>query len=647
MIPKDVIDEIFATARIEEVIGEFVQLKRSGSSMKGLSPFVKEKTPSFMVSPAKGIFKDFSSGKGGNVVSFLMEHEAMSYPEALRWLADKYKIEIPEDKATPEEIAQRNQRESLFLINKFALQYFEDSMWDTDLGRAIGLSYFKERGFTEDTMHKFQLGYCLEKGESLHESAKNAGYNLEHLVQLGLIKKNERGYFDFFRGRVMFPIHNLTGRVVGFGGRTLRNDKKIAKYFNSPESEIYNKSKVLYGLHQSKSGVVREDNCLLVEGYTDVISMHQNGVDNVVASSGTALTEDQIRLINRYTQNITILFDGDAAGIKASFRGIDMILEQGMNVRIVLFPDGDDPDSYARAHSEDEIRTFISNNAKDFISFKTDILLREANNDPIKKAKLIKEIVQSIALIPDQITRSVYLKECSDRFEMEEQSLAFELSKLRNKKFNEGLKQEDRLPEPIPPVNVQPKTSVEPKGHFQERDIIRLLLNFGSETLHVEWEDEDGETQEEDTTVAAYIIEQISTDNLSLSPGPMGDIYEVFCQENEKGEVPGVEYFYAHQDPAISSLSVDLCTSLYHLSDNWWQMHRIETKSENDNLQDSILSSVFAFKMLKLDTLIHNSQEKLKGDISDEDMIALLTEQKQYISARKALAGIMNRTILR
>lgn len=643
MIPKEIIDQIFSTARIEEVIGEFVQLKRSGSSMKGLSPFVKEKSPSFMVSPAKQIFKDFSSGKGGNVVSFLMEHEAMSYPEALRWLADKYKIEIPEREATPEEIAQRNERESFFIINGFAQQYFEDILWTDTQGKAIGLSYFKERGFTDETIQKFHLGYCLEDGKAFYKAANKAGYQDEHLVKLGLVKSNDKGHYDFYRGRVMFPIHNLTGRVVGFGGRTLRSDKKIAKYFNSPESEIYNKSAVLYGLYQSKSGIIKEDTCLLVEGYTDVISLHQNGVNNVVSSSGTALTEGQIRLIDRYTKNITILYDGDAAGIKASFRGIDMILEQGMNVRIVLFPDGDDPDSYAKAHSTEEIQDFIKSNAKDFVSFKTEVLLEEAKGDPIKKASLIKEIIQSIALIPDQITRSVYLRECSERFQMDEQDLAFELSKIRRGKLNESLKQQDRLPDPVAPIKPkQLEQSDKPTGFFQEKDIIRLLLNFGVDKIEIESPDDEETTIEQ--TVAFYIIDQIALDHLTVSTPVFSEIYEEFCAERTHGRVPSTEHFFAHHNPEISKTSVDLSTSRYSLSENWADRHKIFTKIEEDNLLDSIHDAIYAFKKFKLDQLISESQEKLKGDLSDDEMMTLLAEQKNMINARTILRGLMGRT---
>ena len=395
-IPPHIIDEIMQTSRIEEVIGEFVNLKRAGSNLKGLSPFTDEKTPSFVVSPAKQIFKCFSTSKGGTVVSFLMEKEHYSYPEALRWLADKYGIQIPEEApATAEQLAAISERESLYIINEFAKDHFFNNLHETEEGKAIALSYFEERGFRKDIIEKFQLGYCLNTGDDLTKAALGKGYKLEYLEKVGLVKSKEERQFDFFRGRVMFPIQSVTGRVLGFGGRTLFTDKKIAKYFNSPESIIYNKSEILYGLFYSKGDIIKYDNCFLCEGYTDVISMYQAGIQNVVSSSGTSLTKEQIKLIRRYTQNITILYDGDAAGIKASFRGIDLILEEGMNVKVVLFPEGEDPDSYSKKATSSELELYIKEHTQDFISFKADILLKGGETDPIKKAELIRDVVHS------------------------------------------------------------------------------------------------------------------------------------------------------------------------------------------------------------------------------------------------------------
>mgnify|MGYP003675010028 CR=1 FL=1 len=407
MISRTTIDNVFETARVEEVIGDYVQLKKSGSNFKGLSPFTDERSPSFMVSPVKQIWKDFSSGKGGNVVAFLMEHEHFTYPEAIKYLAKKYGIEIEETVQTDEMKEAADERESLYLVSEFAKDYFHNTLLNTDLGKAIGLSYFKERGFTDETIKTFQLGYSMDEWEAFTSHAIKKGYKLEFLEKTGLsIVKGEK-QFDRFKGRVMFPIQSMSGRTLGFGGRILKTDKKAAKYLNSPESDIYHKSKVLYGIYHAKQSIAKEDNCFLVEGYTDVIQFYQRGVTNVVSSSGTALTPDQIRLVNRLTKNITVLFDGDAAGLRASLRGVDLILEQGMNVRICTFPEGEDPDSFAKNNSLEQLTTFLEENAKDFISFKASILAADAKNDPLKKAETIRDMVESIAKIPDVIKREV------------------------------------------------------------------------------------------------------------------------------------------------------------------------------------------------------------------------------------------------
>ena len=440
MIPKETIEKIFDAADIVEVINDFVNLKKSGSNYKGNSPFSDDKTPSFMVSPAKGIFKDFSSGEGGTVVSFLMKHEHFTYPEALRWLAKRYNIEIEEEEQSPEQMAAQGARESLYLVNQFARDYFAKQMLESQEGKAIGLSYLKERGYSDATIKKFELGYSPDNSGSFTKAALSAGYKLAYLEKTGLSKTNEKGSFDFFRGRVIFPIHNLTGRILGFGGRTLKTDKKIAKYFNSPESEIYHKSNVLYGLYQAKGAIIKQDTCYLVEGYTDVVSLNQAGIENVVASSGTALTEGQIKLIKRYTNNITILYDGDSAGIKASFRGIDLILEQGMNVKVVLFPDGEDPDSYSKKVGITELEEYLREEAKDFIRFKASVLLSDAKDDPLKRADTIKDIVKSIAIIPDQIIRSVYIRETSQLFDISEKALLSEVNKIFAKKRSSQVK---------------------------------------------------------------------------------------------------------------------------------------------------------------------------------------------------------------
>ena len=423
MISRSTIDRVFETARVEEVIGEFVQLKKAGSNFKGLSPFVDEKSPSFMVSPVKQIWKDFSTGKGGNAISFLMEHEHYTYPEAIKWLAKKYNIEIEETEQSSEEKAQMNERESMFLVSTYAKDYFHDIMLNSNKGKAIGLSYFKERGFRDDIIKTFELGYCLDEWDAFTKAALAKGYDLKYLASTGLTIVKENRQFDRFKGRVLFPIHSMSGRILGFGGRILTADKKAAKYLNSPESDIYYKSKILYGLFQAKKEIAKQDNCYLVEGYTDVISFHQSGIENVVASSGTALTSDQIRLVNRLTKNITVLFDGDAAGIRASIRGIDLILEQGMNVKVVQFPDGEDPDSFAKSHSNEELKKYLEDSAQDFINFKVSLLLKDSNNDPIKKAGVIRDIVMSISKIPDGIQREVYVQECARIMDISERVL--------------------------------------------------------------------------------------------------------------------------------------------------------------------------------------------------------------------------------
>jgi DNA primase len=430
-IPSHIVDQIMQTALVEEVVGEFVQLKRAGSNLKGLSPFTDEKTPSFVVSPAKQIFKCFSTGIGGTVVTFLMEKEHFTYPEALRWLADKYGIEIPAPREqTREELERISEKESLFVINDFANQFFQNNIHQRDEGKSIGYSYFKERGYTKEIIEKFQLGYCLDKSDDFTKTALKKGYKKEYLVKVGLTKEKDNRTFDFYRGRVVFPIHSISGRVLGYGGRTLKSDKKVAKYYNSPESPIYNKSEILYGLYFSKGEIIKRDECFLCEGYTDVISMYQSNIQNVVSSSGTSLTKEQVRLVKRYTQNLTILYDGDAAGIKASFRGIDLILAEGLNVQVVMFPDGEDPDSYAKNHTDEELAQMIENRKQDFITFKASVLMSGVDNDPIKKSKLIREVVASVALIPDQITRSVYVQEIAKKFDINERTISNELMKL-------------------------------------------------------------------------------------------------------------------------------------------------------------------------------------------------------------------------
>src|SRR6195952_1685473 len=465
MITKPTIDRIMEATDIVEVIGEFVQLKKRGANYVGLSPFANERTPSFTVSPVKGIFKDFSSGKGGSAVTFLMELEKFSYPEALKWLAKKYGIEVEETVEAPENREAENHRESLMIVTAYAAKFFHESLLDTDEGKNIGLSYFKERGFSKETITKFELGYSPDQWEAFTGQAIKEGYKQEFLEESGLSVKRDNGtLYDRYRGRVMFPIHSFSGRVIAFGGRTLKSDKNVPKYVNSPESEIYHKSNVLYGLFFAKKAIRDEDNCYLVEGYADVLSVHQAGIENVVASSGTSLTVEQIRLIGRFTKNITILYDGDAAGIKASLRGLDMILQEGLNVKVVLFPDGHDPDSFVRNHGTNGFKKHIAENKKDFILYKTDILLKEAGTDPIKRAEVIREIVESIAKIPDSIKASVFIKECSYQLQIDERALLSELNKMRTAKAKKDSQQQQQREQRAAPAEEylpEPELSVE------------------------------------------------------------------------------------------------------------------------------------------------------------------------------------------
>lgn len=686
MIPKETIDEIFQTALVEEVIGDFVSLKKSGSNYKGKSPFVDEKTPSFMVSPAKQIWKCFSSGKGGNVVTFLMEAEHMSYPEALRWLADKYNIEIKEDrKRTPEEIQSASIRENLSVINEFAKDHFARNLTDNEQGKAIGLSYFVERGFREDIIKKFDLGYCLDESRGFTDAAISKGYKLEYLEKAGLTKTKEGRSFDFYRGRVIFPIHSIAGKVLGFGGRTLKADKKIAKYYNSPETELYNKSKILYGLYYAKNAIIKYDSCYLVEGYTDVISMHQSGVENVVASSGTSLTEGQINLIKRYSDNITILYDGDAAGIKASFRGIDMILKHGMNVKVVLFPDGEDPDSYAKSHSTEEVKAYIEDSAKDFIVFKSDVLLKDAGNDPIKKAGLISDIVTSISLIPDSIKQQIYIKECSNIFDMTEQLLMNELGKKKRAKVEKDQKQsrfknkatekqtvnyDEPPPEAlIPPeyltdeqrqtledYNKKPKVNVPTqKNHlyYQELDIVRILLNYGLysvKTQNIEL-DERGKEKVVDVEVGVieFIIHEIEKDEITFESKIFQTIYHEYKSGFEDDTFYEQKHFTRHENFEISKMAVDILTDTYELSPAW-ATQKVKINTEVDNLDRAVIESVYSFKVGRVKFEIEKIQDQISALEDDktkfDEILMLMSQQNQLEKVKMAFSEKLGRIII-
>lgn len=649
-IPPHIIDQIMQTSRIEEVIGEFVQLKRAGSNLKGLSPFVDEKTPSFIVSPAKQIFKCFSSGKGGTVVSFLMEKEHFSYPEALRWLANRYSIEIPEETApTAEELADKNERDSLFIINEFAKNHFQHNLHETEEGKAVGLTYFEERGFRKDIVEKFQLGYCLNVSDDFTKSALEKGYKLEFLEKVGLVKTKDDRHFDFFRGRVMFPIQSITGRVLGFGGRTLFTDKKIAKYFNSPESIIYNKSEILYGLYFAKGAIVKYDECLLCEGYTDVISMHQAGIENVVSSSGTSLTKEQVKLVKRYTQNLTILYDGDAAGIKASFRGIDLILEEGMNVKVVLFPDGEDPDSFSKKTSASELEQYIKEHRQDFITFKASILLSDGNNDPLKKSELIREIVHSVSLIPDQITRSVYVKEIARQFEISESIISNELIKLRKntiaKQIQEPELKDIPIEKQIDPFSQIPDVTPQTENYLYEEELIRILLRFGTREIVIP------ETQinsENKTSIIELVIHELHQDELTFVHPLYQKIYSIFAEGISENTLYSTSYFKKIEDQEIVSFVSDIESRDIELSHNWISQHSIFTKSESDNLYQTVMSAVYNFKYNKVDEHITKLKKSFQsGELSDEDVLLIMAEQMAFEKVKKVLSDKLGRIIVK
>jgi DNA primase len=623
LIPKFTIDKIIDAARVEDVIGDFITLKKRGSNLLGLCPFHGEKSPSFTVSPAKGIYKCFGCSKSGTAVNFIMDHESLSYPEALKYLANKYGIEVVEKEVTNEEKAQQNEKESLYIVMQYAQKYFTDLLLNDDLGRSIGLGYFTERGFSQATIDKFQLGYSSDERRKFSETAVKNSYKPEYLVKTGMsILSNNHvdgnpitvtDIFDRYTGRVMFPIHNITGKVIGFGGRILTNDKKQAKYINSPQTDIYDKSKTLYGLFQAKKTIIQEDTCFLVEGYTDVISMHQSGIENVVASSGTSLTVEQIKLIHRFTKNITILYDGDLAGIKASFRGIDLILEEGMNVRVLLFPDGDDPDSYSKKVTNDEFKAFIKSNSKDFIAFKTSLLYQEAENDPIKRAELIKDIVESIAVIPDAINRSVYVKECSKIMDIGEQILHIAINKIIRKKGNKNQAPSSNYPlDEIYTEDVQ--IEEEPKDVVldnEEKDLLQLMMQYGNVLINVEAEDTDNVQQSIQLTVCEFIIFELWRDKLEFI-NPMYQMVLDECQHHlEQGIIPTTNSFLNHQNPVISQFALNIA-SLTDVVSNGWQKFGVDVPLEIHLLKKGIDHRLFSLKARRLNTMILSIKEQLK-----------------------------------
>ena len=635
LIPQETIAKIFDSADIVEVIGDFINLKKSGSNFKGLSPFANEKTPSFMVSPGKRIFKDFSSGKGGNVVTFLMEHDHLSYPEALRWLANKYNIEIVEKEETEDQLKVKHQREALYLAHQFANEFFKKTLRETDEGKSIGLSYLKQRGYHLKTIDEFEIGYSPENYNALENKAKETSYSIEPLKKAGLIKENEKGNYDFFRGRIIFPIHNITGRIIGFGGRTLRKDNNVAKYFNSPESDIYNKSNVLYGLFQSKNEIIKNDCCFLVEGYTDVISLHHNDIKNTVSSSGTSLTDGQIRLIKRFTNNVVILYDSDPAGINASFRGVDMLLKAGLNVKVVLFPTGEDPDSYAHQVSNEDLKLYLTDNQIDFISFKTNHLIEKTNNDPANISKTINEIISSISIIPDVVSRSVYIKKTAQVFEMDEQLLINEVQKkLRSKNGTSATSSLPSLSKNTLPSKPFEK-GVKHDLNYQEKDLIRLMLNYGAHSIPLKVANENEESIEE-YPLAQYIIEEILTDKLSYNNEKYQLVFDEFLEGLQKGLILNEQHFV--QNNHLTGLVADLTTSKNVLSLNWEKKHQVHTKVESERLKQAAHQSVYIFKLRVTENLILDKQQLLKELDSTESPESIMEEIKELIKVRNIFA---------
>lgn len=647
MILRETIDEVKNRLDIVDVISDFITLKKSGQNYKGLSPFTNEKTPSFFVVPGKGIFKDFSSGKGGDSFTFLMEHEGMSYVEAIRFLAKKYGVEIKETEATEHESAQQSEREGLYILMNYALEYYHNNLLQHEEGQSIGLSYFRERGFNDKTIEKFELGYALNGWENFSKEALSKGYSQDLLEKTGLVVKKEDGpdshrVYDRFRGRVIFPVHNISGKVIAFGARMLGKEKNQPKYINSPETEIYHKSNVLYGLFQAKNAIRQNDNCYLVEGYTDVISLHQAGVDNVVSSSGTALTEEQIKLIRRFSENVTVLFDGDAAGIKAALRGIDLILKGGLNVRVVLFPDGEDPDSYSRKLGTTDFQKFLKENRKDFISFKADLFAAEAGSDPIRKAESIREIVTSIAIIPDPVKRSVYIQETSNLLKIGEAVLLTELNKIlineRKKSDKDRFRKAEDAPQPFDPVidvTEPSKTDASSMIQYQERETIRLLLNYADEAL-------------KDQKLSDFLFHELE-DVVFVNP-IFSKIFEGLKEGWEKNENRSSHYFMHEGSEEVKKVVTDLIAQRYDLSTHWGDKFQIYIPREGELLNEMAYTNVLRLKLRIIQKMLEENKQKIKeaeASGNEPEVDNFLDTQIELEQAKKELSELLGIVIAR
>ena len=645
---------MFETARVEEVIGDFVQLKKSGSNFKGLSPFTDERTPSFMVSPVKQIWKDFSSGKGGNVVAFLMEHEHFTYPEAIRYLAKKYGIEIEETEQTDEQKELANERESLYLVSEYAKDFFFSALHKSEEGKAIGLTYFKERGFTQETMEKFELGYSPNEWSAFTDKAIKDGYKLEFLEKTGLTIVKEEKQFDRFKGRVIFPIKSMSGRVLGFGGRILTSDKRAAKYLNSPESDIYHKSKVLYGIFRAKQAIAKEDNCYLVEGYTDVIQFHQTGIENVVSSSGTALTPEQIRLINRLTKNITVLFDSDPAGLRASLRGVDLILEQGMNVKVCTFPEGEDPDSFAKANTLDMLKSYLDENSRDFINFKASLLASEAKDDPLKKAETIRDMVVSVSKIPDLIKQEVYIKECSRIMDISEEVLFNTLAQILQKDKREASrKSTQQKVESMGVVSAERQAAPKVDVQFElERKIIELLLLYG--TVEEEFEDliletnDDGEIafvpEKIQTKVYEKIFLDLQDDEIEFMNEDFRELYyEIINKLNQQQDLQIdslVNQLQPEKAEAVTHILME--DEKYYLHD--WERKEIYVKEKKHSISQLVSETILNLRRHLVSSKIEElAKSNVKnGEYEDKSVLENITD---YTILRDVLSEKLRRVL--
>jgi len=650
LISKSTIDQVFDTARVEEVISDFVQLKKSGSNFKGLSPFSEERTPSFMVSPVKQIWKDFSTGKGGTSVSFLMEHEHFTYPEAIKYLARKYNIEVEETVQSDSEKAAAGERESMYLVSEYARTYFQNTLLKTDAGKAIGLSYFKERGFTDETIKEFQLGYSTDDWSGLTDAALKKGYQLKYLEQTGLTIVKETKQFDRFKGRVMFPIHSMSGRVLGFGGRILAKNEKAAKYLNSPESDIYHKSKVLYGIYYAKQTIAKEDNCYLVEGYTDVIQFHQKGIKNVVSSSGTALTPEQIRLINRLTKNITVLFDGDPAGIRAALRGIDLILEQGMNVKICTFPLGEDPDSFAKQNTLEELRAYLKENAKDFIAYKASLLMEDAKNDPVAKANLIRDMVTSISKVSDNIQREIYVKECSRIMDISEEVLFSTLAQMGKKaqsEANKSYKQKQKTFEVVKSTSPQVKVDIQ---YELEQKIIELLLLYGSrkeafEDLILKENDQGALALEpviHEVKVFEKIFLDLQEDEMQFTNENFKTLYYTIIDSLNQTDDFVIESFVNHLDPVLASDVTNILMNEERYNLHNWEKNNIFPKPKDVSIAQLVSETILTLRCFLIDQKVNEIKQDTQNEV---DHRSLLEDVLNYSNLKMLLSRKLSRVL--